>query len=330
MYEFALKDVLKSYGFSDYVIHSHQKGYRNEIWPVSLADGRAINVTFYKREAGMVERIERADAVSEYLAGMAMPTRKRIDPRLLQLKNNLGTTSVGVYTYLPGETIPWEAYTMTHIKLLGKTMSNMHSFLAHVPVKNHVSVYDEYQTIIERMRQYFIQPYVEDAMKRKLSIRIETAQLNDISYILQACSQLSGQQVLHMDFVRGNVLFDVAKKEDTQQLDSLAISGILDFEKTAIGHPVVDISRTLAFLLVDCKYKSSDKVCKYFLLSGYQKRGKVDDVGDDAIRTGLITLFLLYDFYKFLRHNPYESLQANEHYRRTKDILQESGVIRYT
>jgi hypothetical protein len=121
-----------------------------------------------------------------------------------------------------------------------------------------------------------------------------------------------------MDFVRGNILFEGDE-----------ISGILDFEKTASGHTVMDISRTLAFLLVDCKYKTIDKVIKYFLYSGYQKRGKNKDIGNDADRKILVEMFLFYDLYKFLLHNPYEFLQQNEHYVRTKDILIGRGVLLY-
>lgn len=119
-----------------------------------------------------------------------------------------------------------------------------------------------------------------------------------------------------MDFVRGNILF-----EDTD------ISGILDFEKTASGHTIVDIARTLAFLLVDCKYKPYDKVDKYFLYSGYQKRGRSKDIGNDDDRNQFVEMFLFYDLYKFLLHNPYESLRLNEHHVRTKDILVRYGVV---
>jgi Ser/Thr protein kinase RdoA (MazF antagonist) len=111
--------------------------------------------------------------------------------------------------------------------------------------------------------------------------------------------------------VRGNILFD----------DQARITGVLDFEKTAWGHPALDIARTLAFLLVDCKYKSEDKTRKYFLISGYNKRGPARTPGSSPLLEKLITTFLLHDFYKFLRHNPYESLRNNEHFVRTRDLL---------
>jgi aminoglycoside phosphotransferase (APT) family kinase protein len=119
-----------------------------------------------------------------------------------------------------------------------------------------------------------------------------------------------------MDFVRGNILFS-----------GFEITGILDFEKTALGHPIMDMARTLAFLLVDCKYKTEEKVNKYFVQSGYTKRGANKETINDDDRGLLVEMFLLYDLYKFLRHNPYESLYENEHYIRTKDILVKYGVI---
>ncbi len=115
------------------------------------------------------------------------------------------------------------------------------------------------------------------------------------------------------------------------------MTGILDFEKTAYGHPVFDVARTLAFLLVDCEYKGEAKIRKYFLQSGYNKRGTVN-FRNPIIKHGnrttnllesLIDLFLLYDFYKFLRHNPYEFLEQNHHYKRTRDILLTRNMLEY-
>jgi Ser/Thr protein kinase RdoA (MazF antagonist) len=47
-------------------------------------------------------------------------------------------------------------------------------------------------------------------------------------------------------------------------LNNLAITGIIDFEKTAAGPRIFDIARTLAFLLVDCKAKTPAQVTNYF------------------------------------------------------------------
>ena len=124
-----------------------------------------------------------------------------------------------------------------------------------------------------------------------------------------------------MDFVRGNILF--AEDEKAQ------ITGVLDFEKATWGPPVFDIARTLAFLIVDCKYKDEAKVRKYFLHSGYNKRGQAEFEPTELLED-LLNFFLLYDFYKFLRHNPYESLKDNEHFVRTRDFLLKRNIIAHT
>jgi Ser/Thr protein kinase RdoA (MazF antagonist) len=204
---------------------------------------------------------------------------------------------------------------MERIKALGRMTSDMHFTLSEMPKVNLPSVYSEYLSIIVRMRKYFFKPDVLSAMNKKLGFQIDASRLFVYENELNACRIKSGQQALHMDFVRGNILFQGDK-----------ISGVLDFEKTALGHPIVDVARTLAFLLVDCKYKTEEKVRKYFLHSGYQKRGMNKNLDTDNLEI-LVELFLFYDLYKFLLHNPYESLELNEHFMRTKDILVKYGVI---
>lgn len=320
---------MNAYGVMGTPEATSQKGYRNEIWPVRLQDGRMVNVSFFKREQGSVRRIRNADAVSEYLADQGMPTRRRIDSRILQIKNASGVTNVGMYTYLPGETISWESYSMTHIKLLGKTMSDMHHILAHVPEDflNLESVYAVLRQNKRNMEKYFADANVIAAMSKKLGVSVNIERLAMYKKVFEEVQNLPLQQPLHMDFVRGNVLFDKPSPQYEWQLNGVAISGILDFEKTAKGHPVVDVARTLAFLLVDCKYKKASRVYKYFLQSGYHKRGRSHDVGTAMMRLKLVEFFLLYDFYKFLRHNPYEFLETNEHFVRTRDMLKRLNVV---
>jgi Ser/Thr protein kinase RdoA (MazF antagonist) len=127
-----------------------------------------------------------------------------------------------------------------------------------------------------------------------------------------------------MDMVRGNILFDTTA-DTPWQIDDVRLSGVIDFEKTAIGLPVCDMARTLAFLLVDC-LKPADKISKYFIDSGYRKRGSMDIIHIELLPY-FIRLFLLHDFYKFLRHTPYESLRDNYHYGRTCVILKDYGMI---
>jgi Ser/Thr protein kinase RdoA (MazF antagonist) len=316
MHEFAIKKVLDAYNIDAVRIFSFQKGYRNEIWPILNSDKQMINLTFYKREPGIIDRINRADNVSGYLVSNGFPAKKRYDPRVLLLKSGDITVNICAYYYLPGSTIPWEAYTMKRIKTLGATMSNMHACLRLMPKLQLPSVYDEYLSIIELMDSYFIKPTVKTATMKKLKIKIDTDRLNSYMKLLNNQKTTPNQQVLHMDFVRGNILFDKNK-----------ITGILDFEKTAFGHVDMDIARTLAFLLVDFKHKTNAKVEKYFLHSGYKKRGQNKKTINESNLKNLVEMFLLYDLYKFMRHNPYESLFQNEHFVRTKDILVRYGVV---
>ncbi|HEV7454486.1 MAG TPA: phosphotransferase [Candidatus Saccharimonadales bacterium] len=309
--------ILEMYGVKYTRQLAVQKGYRNESHAVALAGGTMLNLIMYKNEPGILAKIKNANHVSNYLAGQGFPARQTYDDRIAQLKSPTGAVKYGsLYAYLPGKTIPWETYTMEHLKTLGQTMSDMHAALKNLPGGGLPPVADEYIAILDRMERYFNDPQVATAIARKLQLKVDTTTIPNLKRLLRKTKTLPGQQVLHMDFVRGNVLFD-----DTA--GQTAISGILDFEKTAYGHPLFDIARTTAFLLVDCKYKEAEKVRKYFLQSGYTKRGtsKFKHVTIEGNETtlfeNLINLFLLHDFYKFLRHNPYEHLQENEHYLRT-------------
>lgn len=316
MYERLLPAVLEAYGVKPSKIFDSQKGYRNEIWPILTSDNSMISVIFYKREPDIINRVRRGDKVSEYLATYGVPARRRIENKLVSLKSSQRTVNAGVYNYLPGETIAWEAYTMDHIKNLGAAMGKMHLILSDMETQGLPSVYEEYMALLDRMSKYLANTKVEQSLLNKLGLKIDTAKIEQYINLLNEYHERAGQQALHMDFVRGNILFEGEQ-----------VSGILDFEKTAKGHTVMDVARTLAFLLVDCKYKQTKKVYKYFLFSGYQKRGQNKDIGDDKARNQFVAMFLLYDLYKFLLHNPYESLSQNEHFVRTRDILEGYGVV---
>lgn len=307
--------ILRAYNLAWRTILPAQSGYRNTAYPVLLANETTINLIVYKSEPGMLQRIARTNRVSNF-AAKHMPARRSYDPRILAIQSGAKTTYAALYHYLPGLTIPWEAYSMKHLKVLGKTMSDLHDILKRYPGELP-SVATENLLLNRRMLRYFFDPHVIRALRHKLGLMVQRA---DYQKLLRACDQLPGQQALHMDLVRGNVLFDNA-----------TVTGILDFEKTAYGHPLFDIARTLAFLLVDCKYKQPQKVRKYFLQSGYHKRGAMQltpiAIGSYDVLQELTDFFLLHDFYKFLRHNPYESLHQNKHFVRTKLMLLKRGLI---
>lgn len=322
----AVTGFFAKYGLAPVRLLPIQKGYRNESHPAELADGQRVNLIIYKSEAGILPRIRRANAVADYLAGQGMPARRTADSRILQIAAPGGRQKyAALYLYLTGKTIPWEAYTQKHLKALGQAMGDMHGFLQVYPaVANGLPpVAEEYLEILARMRRYFADPAVAGAMRAKLGVAVPPTVPTRLRRVLGGCATLPGQQPLHMDFVRGNVLFDPQAN----------IAGILDFEKTAQGHPLFDIARTLAFLLVDCKHKPEAKVRKYFVQSGYNKRGRgAFKVGDSVapLLEQLVDLFLLHDFYKFLRHNPYEFLHLNEHYTRTAAQLVQRGALTLT
>jgi Ser/Thr protein kinase RdoA (MazF antagonist) len=296
------------------------RGYRNESRPLELADGSCVNLIIYKREPDIVGTIRNANRVAGFLAEHNFPVRRTLDGRIVRLQSGQINRYAALYNYLPGNTIAWEAYSQNHLKLLGKTMSDMHAALQDFDATDLPDAAEVYLQIFARMRGYFAEPGVRSALKMKL--RLAPPDLVSAFQTLELCTRLPDKQALHLDFVRGNVLFG-------SSAGGPEISGILDFEKTARGHCLFDVARTLAFLLVDCKYKPPAKVRKYFLRSGYQKRGAAElknlklnsKSAESNLLEYLIHVFLLHDFYKFLRHNPYESLLANEHFIRTCGVL---------
>jgi Ser/Thr protein kinase RdoA (MazF antagonist) len=309
--------ILHAYGVDFKRVMPPQKGYRNESFPVICVDSTMVNLILYKREPGILEKIKAANAVSKYLHEHTFPARYAISPRIIQLKAGDHLKYGALYNYLEGNTIPWEAYTQGHIKLAGKTMSDMHASLAAFSYDPLPDVADEYLAVASRMDSYFSNASVQRALADKLLLRIRAGIFDSFAHLLTGSKLLPGKQPLHMDFVRSNILF----QEDDGDF-KVRISGILDFEKTAYGNPLFDIARTLAFLLVDCKYKDAVKVRKYFLGSGYIKRGAATLPSRYlGMLDPLVSLFLFYDFYKFLLHNPYESLSDNEHFIRTVELL---------
>jgi Ser/Thr protein kinase RdoA (MazF antagonist) len=310
-----IERALQAYGVPIPAVSRAQKGYRNSSYPIAT-NGRVLNLILYKEEPGIVGRIKRANAVADFVANTGLPARKTYDERILRLTAGDKRRYLSLYDYLPGDTIPWEGYTMEHLKVLGKTMAMMHHALSDYHEESSLPAVEvESLQQARRMQRYFCDPGVVDALQSKLKLATTSFQFEDVFAALQKSSR---RQALHMDFVRGNILYM-----------GTSISGILDFEKTACGDPVFDVARTLAFLLVDCKYKSDQKIRKYFLQSGYIKRGDghIQET-PPALFERLVQFYLLHDFYKFLRHNPYEGLPFNEHFVRTKDHLLKVGLIR--
>ncbi len=327
MHTTVIQRIASAYGLARSRVSAPQKGYRNEAYALGTGS-QTLNLILYKREPGMAERVKRANRVADFAAA-TLPARKTYSPRIITLSHGAYTNSYtkygALYHYLPGHTIPWEAYTQTHIKLLGLGLSHLHAALEALHQDNLPDVEDDQLATLEHMEHYFANHGVRTAMAAKLGLK--PPKLQPYRNLFAATRRLPDRQPLHMDFVRGNVLFAPASQTDRLQLDTIAISGILDFEKTAHGPRWYDIARSYAFMLVDCKYKTPGQVHKYFLYSGYRKRGGFTLPLQRALLEPLVDFFLLHDLYKFLRHNPYESLVRNEHFIRTRDILKQRGVL---
>lgn len=314
--------ILKQLNIKYLKIGTVSSGYRNKSYPIYLHDNSIINFIFFKEENGILERIVRANQVGDYLFQKGFPSRRTIDEiKIVEFKSQkTGVTRYGCfYEYLPGFTIPWESYSSKHIKSIGGKMGEMHRLLNNLDSKN---VNFPFEIDIQRrncceMEKYFSNENVLKAMNLKLKLKpiFYFQRFKEVFTNLES----EEKQILHMDFVRGNILFDNSKN----------ITGVLDFEKVSFGPRIFDIARTLSFLLVDCKYVKPSKVWKYFLYNGYKKRGN-NTLPNLKYIYILIKYFWIYDFYKFLKHNPYEFLKNNNHFIRTKNFLIELGLLKIT
>lgn len=328
-------DILQQYGLSYRTIGAVQSGYRNHSYRIELADGGEANLIIFKAEPGNVERINRADLVSGHLFSNRLPVRTRIDTRIVKVKSDTQTLArhAALYNYLPGDTISWDAYTKDHLKALGIAMARMHQLCAHnkqlnLAVSHETVIWEELQQLLNRIQVYFSKLDVQRALQAKLRLEV-CIDYQKLLYAVQLSKDLTSQHVLHMDFVRSNILFAEQTTENAISFEKVHISGIIDFEKTTYGSPLFDLARTLAFLYVDCKYTSLLKVRKHFLYSGYVKHGG-SNFKHVELLDSYVSLFLVHDFYKFLLHNPYEYLEQNEHFLRTRDILLSRNMVKYT
>lgn len=320
--------ILDKYSIVYKKIDNPQKGYRNNSYIITLKDNTRINLIIYKREKDILKRILNANKVSSILRDKIRSDNFEIRypiNKILKLKDNYYSC---IYNYIEGSTIPWDGYSKKHLKLLGEYLNKIHYLTSSEIIYSKITTLElessNLKKIIYKVLEYFNNDNVANALNNKLGLNINFIQfLNNSLKINNVIENTYPKTILHMDFVRGNILFN------NPELDSsdLKITGILDFEKCSIGSPIFDISRTLAFLIVDCKYSSELEIRKYFLKSGYIKRGKYKLKCFEYLNI-LTTTYLIYDFYKFLKHNPYEFLNSNEHFIRTRDILLRQRLLK--
>lgn len=329
-----LQKAFQSYGYNSVILRGQAKGYRNTSYFAVSKSGESLNLILYKNEPGIIKRIKRIHVVSNQLALDGFPVRTPLNEQILKLKSSTTTRYSALYNYLEGTTIPWEAYTKDHIKMVGSALAKIHHSLKKVKTDVEFPlVSDEMSTILDAINNYYHDAGVVKAMQSKLAVSLDIKIIENLIQIIKLTKKLPNQQPLHMDFVRGNILFsNNTNAKHMLHCNKVAITGIIDLEKTSFGNPIFDIARSLAFLIVDSRLKTETKIRKYFLYSGYAKRGKEKlpniTIKGKPLLDELVTLFLIYDFYKFMKHNPYESLNANDHYIRTRDILIERKVLK--
>lgn len=311
--------AFQAYGIRPDYVDLPQGGYRNKVYTTHYDGGQLANLILYKNEPGILPKIQQANRLSDHLHTKGLPVRHTINKRILMLSSRRSIQYASLYNCLPGTTIAWEAYTKDHLKALGLAMAGVHQNSADLPHKDEPNISNMCAKQIKSMQKYFSDQGVKSAMHEKLRITIASSVLSKLSELVQVTAK--GEQLLHMDFVRGNVLFQSAQdSSDAWTVGKVQISGVIDFEKVAYGKTVFDIARTVAFLLVDCKHKTKAQVYKYFLDSGYVKRGRGKGPNPNELDR-LIQYYLVYDFYKFLKHSPYKTLRQNLHFRRTVSIL---------
>ncbi len=338
MYDSLVDPVLQMYNLQGRSLSGAQKGYRNESRAIELSDGRLVNLIFFKNEPTILEKVRLADDLSSYLEAKDLPVRFRLDKRLVKLKSSNQTSYAGLYNYLPGSTISWESYTMKHLKLLGWAMSDLHAAAVGFKANQSPLALDTVTSQLGDFKTYVGGDSVKEALVKKLNLAVDLQKIDELMSVLEVLKADDDHQALHLDMVRGNILFSNATIKDRWQIGGLALSGVIDFEKAAFGPKILDIARTLAFLLVDCRYKSADKIVKYFLISGYNKRGRssfkmeksLGGASYLAILRNLVNVYQLHDFYKFLKHTPYESLHQNQHFTHTRDRLIKQAIIQYS
>ncbi|MDR0980102.1 MAG: aminoglycoside phosphotransferase family protein [Candidatus Nomurabacteria bacterium] len=317
--------LAQAFGLARPCIFAYNHGYRNHSFGVLAGDAR-YNLLLLKNEPDVLKRIKNADKVAEIAHLAGMPVRTLASPKTLKIASNGQTRFARLYFWLDGDTIPWEAYTRKHLKALGKSLAELHVALGGQTPPSTPSLPDALQELVShntQMQAYFAREGVKNALKRKLHLKTRQNHAKIASFLASDTLQNLPRQPLHLDFVRGNILWDGSQAPCVRACDdpcSPRISGIIDFEKSALGSPLIDLARTYAFLLVDCP-KAPGQIRKYFLCKGYSC------VFPAKIFAQLTNFFLIFDFYKFLAHNPYESLENNYHFCRTRDILVSRKIL---
>lgn len=298
------EDPLASTKKSVVVIYNSMR-YKGDEWKQFLTAISAIGE--YLTQEGYVCRNAVKNLDGDYISTISL--------------DKSGLHFLGVYDYIEGKTIEWNGYTRRHLRAIGEAMAKMHVLLELRNIQKEYAAIKQWQDYFAQDNQRLLSYLKLNAphVLRKVGLKIDFDRLNDLIAELKNLSEsqttLAQNQLIHCDFVRGNILFTGKKLVNTYE-----IAGILDFEKMLYGPVEVDLARTYAFLLVDCQYKTADEVNKYFLEEGYGLLGRGRNYSISYLNRYMV-YFWLRDFWKFLECNPYESLVQNYHFNKTVEIL---------
>jgi Ser/Thr protein kinase RdoA (MazF antagonist) len=237
----------------------------------------------------------------------------------IDLQNSNNPHLFGLYNYLPGRTLPWEGWTRRHLRALGRVMQRIHKTWSQC--SSDFQYIPRWTDYLKKDSSMLIDYLTENSatIKRKLNISIDTRKISNLAIKIDT---KSNYQLTHNDLVRGNILFGKRKYKYVYP-----ITGIIDFEKTMYAPVIVDIARTYAFLLVDCKYKTDLEIKKYYLDEGYFAFKKETPPMFESLENFVI-YFWLRDLWKFLSRNPYEDLKKNYHYTQTVERLNKAGFLK--
>ena len=232
--------ILKPFGLAQQVlkIAAAESGYRNTIVPITLESGQKLSLIFYKREPGIVKKIQRANYVSHELAKKGWPTRQAMTNQnsqsIIRLAVNHQVQYCCLYNYLPGHTISWSDYSQKHLKLLGQVLGYLHYDLATIkPIikKNELSEIVILRKNLTEMNSYFCLKNVKSALEQKLNITQSSHCWQRWRDLLIVLEKAKPTQILHLDFVRGNILFNQLSDHNSTQSPVASKLG-LDFDRT--------------------------------------------------------------------------------------------------
>lgn len=221
------KSVLDAYWVtSDFDSISPQRlygGIRNAVFLLNTSRGDFV-LTIYKPAPSAKKRVKRNLKIYTFLKPQGLPVPEMVpakNGRLFVNRFILGVERfVSLHKYIGGYKI--FPYSEDDLFAMGKMLSNFHSCLRTFP---------------------------------------EQGILRLIPEEIAATETFAGSNtVLHMDFARGNVLFE--GRGD--------ISVVLDFEEAMWGPPILDISKSLALISKDNKMIDFDFVKGKFF-EGYRE-----------------------------------------------------------